>query len=97
MTQQSPIYLYSPSHQHTLRKDIIRNALIQQLKQCEDTLKTAKAAVEEALAQDTDLITPTDMLNQANTQFKDEIKHANMHLPKAKAKAKAKAVEQTPA
>lgn len=78
---------------HTLRKDIIRNALIEQLKQCEATLKTAKASVEEALAQDIDLVGPTENLNQANTQFKEEIKHANMHLPKPKAKAKAKAIE----
>lgn len=54
-------------------------------------MKQAKDLVEKALAEDTDLGPPTKQLEDANLRFKDEIKHANMHVPKPKAKSKAKA------
>lgn len=75
-----------------LRSEIIRKALIEQLKESEETLRSSKATLEHALAEDTDLVGPTEGLTAANLAFKDQIKHANMHLPKPKAKAKAKAI-----
>lgn len=68
-----------------LRSEIIRKALIEQLKESEETLRSSKATLEHALG-------PTEGLTAANLAFKDQIKHANMHLPKPKAKAKAKAI-----
>ena len=79
-----------------LRSDIIRNALIQQLEACEKELREGKSAVEGALASDQDLVSPTKGLDEANKKFKDELRHANLHLPKAvKPKAKAKAAAGT--
>lgn len=70
--------------------EIIRRALVEQLKVCDGELKAAKAGLEQALAEDSDLTGPTSQLDTANANFKNQIKHANMHLPKAKPKAKAK-------
>ena len=67
---------------------------------CDGELKAAKAGLEHALAEDSDLTGPTSQLDTANTNFKNQIKHANMHLPKAskpKAKAKSGAGQTTPA
>ena len=82
-----------------LRSEIIRRALVEQLKVCDGELKAAKAGLEQALAEDSDLTGPTSQLDTANANFKNQIKHANMHLPKAKPKAKAKsgAGQTTPA
>lgn len=75
-----------------LRSDIIRNALIQQLEKCEKELRDGKSAVETALAMDQDLVPPTQGLDETNKKFKDALRHANLHLPKAgKPKARAKA------
>ena len=53
-------------------------------------LRGAKASLEMALAQDEDLTKHISELDRANLSFKDQIKHANMHVkPKPKAKAKA--------
>ena len=82
-----------------MRSEIIRTALVKQLKESESELKRCKEALEDALASDTDLATPTQDLEGANKHFKEQIKHANMHLPKAtpKAKGKSKAEAGKPA
>lgn len=54
-------------------------------------MRARKAELEDALAKDVDLVNPTKALDNTNKRFKDEVKHANMHLPKSSAKAKAKA------
>lgn len=61
------------------------------MKSVDSNLKAAKGELEHALAQDHDLVGPTKKLETANLEFKEQIRHVNMHLPKAKAKAKAKA------
>eukprot|EP00435_Cladocopium_sp_Y103_P032762 s2673_g8.t1 len=66
-----------------MRSEIIRTALVKQLSVCDGELKTAKASLEQALAEDSDLTAPTKQLDTANQDFKNQIKHANMHLPKA--------------
>ena len=80
----------TPTSMH-LRTEIIRTALIAQMKSVDSNLKAAKGELEHALAQDHDLVEPTKKLETANLEFKEHIRHVNMHLPKAKAKAKAKA------
>ena len=73
-----------------MRSEIIRNALVQQLKETESLLRGAKNNLEMALAQDDDLTNQIAELDKANLSFKDQIKHANMHVkPKPKPKAKA--------
>ena len=80
-----------------LRTEIIRTALIAEMNAVDTRLKAAKGDLEHALAQDHDLVEPTKALDTANLEFKAQIRHVNMHLPKAKAKAKAKALAITAA
>ena len=87
----------SISQSFIMRSEIIRRALVEQLKECDGELKTAKAGLEQALAEDSDLTGPTSQLDTANTKFKSQIKHAHMHLPKPKAKAKSGAGQSMPA
>ena len=75
-----------------LRTEIIRTALIAQMSSIDSSLKAAKGDLEHALAQDFELVEPTKKLDEANLEFKNQIRHVNMHLPKAKAKAKASAI-----
>lgn len=75
-----------------LRTELIRTALIAEMNAVDTRVKTAKGDLEHALAQDHDLVAPTKALEAANLEFKAQIRHVNMHLPKAKAKAKAKAL-----
>ena len=74
-----------------IRSDLIKNALVQQLKIEEQQIKSAKQALEHALAADEPMDQLITQLETANKHFKDEMKHATMHLPKSNAKAKAKA------
>ena len=93
-----PFQLYTHiilSSSSGLRSEIIRKALIEQLKETENTLRSSKALLEQALAEDKDLESATKGLTDANVNFKDQIKHANMHLPKPKAKAKSNAATTT--
>ena len=55
----------------------------------ETSIKTAKSELEGAMAQDECLDGLIEKLESANLHFKDQMKHANMHIPKGKAKAKA--------
>ena len=93
-----PFQLYTHiilSSSSGLRSEIIRKALIEQLKETENALRSSKALLEQALAEDKDLESATKGLTDANVNFKDQIKHANMHLPKPKAKAKSNAATTT--
>jgi inorganic pyrophosphatase len=54
-------------------------------------IKESKVALENAMAQDLPLDGLVEALEEANKHFKDQMKHATMHLPRAKAKAKAAA------
>eukprot|EP00435_Cladocopium_sp_Y103_P019486 s4489_g4.t1 len=68
--------------------DIIRKALVEQMALEDAKIKDAKGALENAMAQDLSLDGLVESLEAANKHFKDQMKHATMHLPKAKAKAK---------
>ena len=62
-------------------------------------LMDGKNALEQAMAQDLDLVGFTRALEEGNAKFKEDMRHAIMHLPrpnKAKGKAAAKAAA-TPA
>ena len=74
-----------------IRSDLIKNALVQQMQVEEQAIKRAKGDLESALAQDLPMEDLITVLEAANKRFKDQMKHATMHLPKGKAKAKAKA------
>lgn len=76
--------------QFGLRADIIRTALVSQMQLVDQKIKDCKAKLEDALTQDQlteELISELEGINKG---FKDEMRHATMHLPKPKSKAKAK-------
>ena len=79
--------------QKRFRTEIIKEALLKQMELVEKKLREGKVSLEQAMSQDLDTTGFTTALEGANSEFKEQLRHVTMHLPKAgrggKAKAKA--------